>query len=285
MLRRLLNFYDLSNGYKVFTLIDSMDLVIIKVGGSVITDKKSAEPKVNEKNLEIFARDIGEIFRKNSSKLIICHGGGSYGHQIVKRTGIHKGIETQEQVRAFAETQKQMNELNVLVCSALLKEGVPAIPVQTSAAVVMESGRIAEFDTKAIEGFLEVEMVPVLYGVPAYDKKQKCSILSADQIAPFLAKKFGARKIIHGTNVDGVFTADPNSNPAAERIPEINSKNIEQIKNLLAGSSETDVTGGMFGKVSELLDLGIESQIVSAFIPGRIVEAFEGRDVGTIIKI
>ncbi len=262
-----------------------MDLVIIKVGGSVITDKKSELPKVNEKNLEAFAKDISTIFRKNSSKLIICHGAGSYGHQIVKRTGIHKGIETPEQVHAFAETQKQMNELNVLVCNALLKEGVPAIPAQASANIVMDSGRISEFDTGAIEGFLETGMVPVLYGVPAFDRKQKCSILSADQIAPYLAKKFGARKIIHGTNVDGVFTEDPNKNPRAERIPEISSRNLEQIKKLLAGSAETDVTGGMSGKVSELLDLGIESQIVSAFIPNRIVESFEGKDVGTKIKI
>ncbi|HLE07792.1 MAG TPA: isopentenyl phosphate kinase [archaeon] len=260
-----------------------MDLTIIKVGGSVITDKKSLEPKVNEKNLEIFARDVSEIFRKNSARLIICHGAGSYGHQIVKRTGIHKGIETAEQVHAFAETQKQMNELNVLVCSALLKNGVPAIPTQVSANVVMDAGRISEWDTKAIEGFLEVGMVPVVYGVPAFDKKQKCSILSGDQIAPFLAKKLGARKIIHGTNVDGIFTADPNLDSAAERIPEINSENLESVKNLLGESSATDVTGGMFGKVSELLDLGVESQIVNAFLPGRVVEAFEGKSVGTKI--
>ena len=62
--------------------IDFMDLVIIKVGGSVITDKKSSEPKLNENNLEIFARDVSKIFRKKSARLIICHGAGSYGHQI-----------------------------------------------------------------------------------------------------------------------------------------------------------------------------------------------------------
>ena len=269
--------------FKVFVRIDFMDLAIIKVGGSVITDKKSSEPKLNEKNLEIFARDVSEIFRKKSARLIICHGAGSYGHQIVKRTGIHKGIETAEQVHAFAETQKQMNELNVLVCSALLKNGVPSIPMQASANVVMDAGRISEWDPKAIEGFLEVGMVPVVYGVPAFDKKQKCSILSGDQIAPFLAKKLGAKKIIHGTNVDGIFTADPNKNPAAERIPEISSENIEQVKKLLGESDSVDVTGGMFGKVSELLDLGIESQVVNSLLPGRIVEAFDGENVGTKI--
>lgn len=265
--------------------IDFMDLTIIKVGGSVITDKKSAEPKLNEAALEIFAKDISAIFKKKSSRLIICHGAGSYGHQIVKRTGIHNGIETAEQAHAFAETQKQMNELNVLVCSALLKQGVPAIPAQTSACAIMDSGRISDFDTKAIEGFLEVRMVPVVYGVPAFDKKQKCSILSGDQIAPFLAKKLGAKKIIHGTNVDGIFTADPNKNPAAEKISEISQQNIEQVKKLLGGSAATDVTGGMLGKVSELLELGIESQIVDALIEGRIVEAFEGKNVGTKIRI
>ncbi len=69
--------------------------------------------------------------------------------------------------------------------------------------------------TTTLEKLVEIGMVPVLYGVPAYDEKQKCSILSGDEIAPYLAVKLNAERIIHAGNVDGVFTSDPNKNPDA----------------------------------------------------------------------
>ena len=127
--------------------------------------------------------------------------------------------------------------------------------------------------------------MPVLYGVPAYDETQKCSILSGDQIAPYLAVKLNAKKIIHGTNIDGVFTSDPNKNSDAKLIQEINSKNINQVKEWLTGSTATDVTGGMFGKISELLEIGVESHIINALTDGNIVKALNGEKFGTVIKL
>jgi isopentenyl phosphate kinase len=261
------------------------DLIILKIGGSVITDKFSKIPKVNHENLKRISEEIASIYDKEKMSLIIIHGAGSYGHQIVNKTKIGEGIKNNEQLKAFAETQRLQNELNCIFTKYLIEEGLPAIPCQASSFAVMDSGRIVKMDLSAIEGFLELKMIPVLYGVPAYDKTQKCSILSGDQIAPYLAVKLNARKIIHATNVDGVFTGDPNLSPNAKLIPEINSKNIEQVKEWLTGSTATDVTGGMFGKVSELLEIGIESQIMNALVSGNIIKAFKGEKIGTIIKL
>ena len=262
-----------------------MNLIILKLGGSVITDKLSETPKVNFSNLNRLASEIAAVKPK---QLILMHGAGSYGHVIVKRSGIGQGIKNAEQVLAFAETQRLQNELDSIVCKALIERGVPAIPCQASASAVMEKGRLVSMDTKAIKGMLETGLVPVLYGVPAYDKEQKCSILSADQIAPYLALKLGAKKIIHGTNVDGVFTGDPNKNPDARLIPEITTKNFDQVKQWLTGSSATDVTGGMFGKVSECMDVaksGVESLLINALKPDNIKKALNGEKVvGTVIK-
>lgn len=149
----------------------------------------------------------------------------------------------------------------------------------------MDSGKLIKMDTSAIESLVKIGMIPVLYGVPAYDKTQKCSILSGDEIAPYLALKLKAEKIIHGTNVDGVFTSDPNKNPEAKLIPEINSKNINQVKEWLTGSTAIDVTGGMFKKVCGLVGIGIESQIINALTPGNVFKALRGEKFGTIIKI
>jgi len=260
-------------------------LIILKLGGSVITDKHSDVPKVDFSNLNRLADEIAKV---RPRELIFMHGAGSYGHVIVKKSGIGSGIKTKEQVLAFAETQRLQNELDSIVCKALIDRGVPAIPVQASSMAVMDKGRLVKMDTDAIAGMLETGLVPVLYGVPAYDKDQKCSILSADQIAPYLALKLGAKKIIHGTNVDGVFTGDPNKNPDAKLIPEITSKNFDEVRKWLTGSTAIDVTGGMFGKVKECMDAakgGVESFLVNALKPDYVRKALSGEKViGTVIK-
>ena len=260
-------------------------LLVLKVGGSVITDKFSEIPKINPENLKRISKEIVSAYNKDKMSLVIIHGAGSYGHNIVKKTGIHNGIEKDEQLVDFAETQRLQNELNCIVTKYLIEEGLPAIPCQASAFAVMNKGRLVKMDLSAIEGFLKIGLVPVLYGVPAYDEYQKCSILSGDQIAPYLATELKAKKIIHATNVDGVFTADPNKDSNAELIPEINSDNINQIKKYLAGSSATDVTGGMFGKVLELLNIGIESQLVNALKENNIIKALNREKIGTVIRL
>ena len=260
------------------------DLTILKIGGSAITDRKSNTPKVNYKNLKRIAKEISSY----KGKLILIHGAGSYGHQIVKKTGIHKGIKNKKQVLAFAETQKLQNELNAIVCSALIKEGVPAIPVQASASSIMNKGKMKKMDYEVVENFLKVGLVPVLYGVPAYDENQKCSILSGDEIAPYLALKLNAKKVIHGTNVDGVFTADPNKDKNAKLIPLITKDNLNEVKKAIGGSTSVDVTGGMMKKINELMKLqkrGISTVIVNAEKKGVVEKALLGRKVrSTIVR-
>jgi len=261
------------------------NLIILKIGGSVITKKLIKELKVNYENLERVSKEIAFAYNPEEMSLILIHGAGSFGHVIVKETGIDEGIESEEQLKAFAETQRLQNKLNTIVTEYLINQGLPAIPCQASSFAVMSSKKLIRMDTEALKGFLKIGMTPVFYGVPAYDKDQKCSILSGDQIASFLAKELEAQKIIHGTDVDGVFDKDPYLNSEAILIPEINSENINKVKKLIAGSRAVDVTKGMFGKVSEILESETEGQIVNALVPGNISKALKGGKIGTMIKI
>ena len=270
---------------KIINVTIMKELIILKIGGSVITDKFSEIPRANVDNLKRISEEIASVYNKEKMFLIIVHGAGSYGHVIVKRTGIDKGIRTEKQLVDFAETQRFQNELNSIVSKYLVNAGLPAIPFQASSFTVLDQGRIVRMDLSAIKSFLEIDMIPVLYGVPAYDRTYKCSILSGDQIAPYLAVSLNAKKIIHATNVDGVFNVDPNKNAGAKLIPEINSENIEQVKDWLTGSTATDVTRGMLGKISELLEIGVESQIINALVDGNIARAFRNEKIGTVIKL
>ncbi|MBU3897214.1 MAG: isopentenyl phosphate kinase family protein [Nanoarchaeota archaeon] len=258
-------------------------LIIIKLGGSIITDKKSEIPKVDYANLEKFSAEIAKGYNPKEMRLILVHGAGSYGHSIAKRTGLHLGIVKDEQLVDFAEVQRLQNELNCIATQHLIKHGLPAIPCQASSFIILNAGRIVKGDITAIENLVNIGMIPVLYGVPAYDEKQKCAVLSGDQIAPYLAKKLNAEKIIHITNVNGIYDKDPNKFNDAKHITEINSQNFEEVKKALTGSLDTDVSGGMLTKVSELMNIGVKSQIISGLISENIVNAMKGNNVGTII--
>ncbi|MBU3904906.1 MAG: isopentenyl phosphate kinase family protein [Nanoarchaeota archaeon] len=259
-------------------------LIILKIGGSIITDKKSDEPKVDYENLERISKEIKQGYDSDKINLILIHGAGSYGHNIVKRTGINNGIVNKKQLVDFAETQRLQNELNSIITKKLIENGLPTIPCQASSFMIGDGGRLQEIDIEAIEGMLKIDMIPVLYGVPVYDKLQKCSILSGDQIAPYLARKLNAELIIHATNVNGIYTKDPNQFDDAEHISEITVDNFEEIKKLVSGSLDTDVTGGMLNKISELMNIGVSSQIISGIIPGNIIKALRGECIGTVVR-
>jgi len=264
-----------------------MELIILKIGGSVITDKFSEKPRVNFENLKRISKEMTSVYDSRKMSLILIHGVGSFGHVIVKKTGIDKGIKNKKQLNAFAETQRLQNKLNCIVTKELIKKGLPAFPFQASSGAVMKGGRLIKMDLSVIKGLLKLNIIPVLYGVPAYDIKQGCSILSGDQIAPYLAEKLKAKKIIMASDVGGVFTADPKKDKNAKQIKEINRKNFNKVRKMLGGSAFIDVTGGMLGKILELVKTakeGIPAQIIDATKKDNIKKAFLGKNVGTIIR-
>lgn len=260
---------------------NEMDLTIIKIGGSVITNKKSGKPKINSRNLKTVASLLADF----KEPYILIHGAGSYGHPLAQKSGIDKGINQPGQLIAMAETQRLQNILNAIVCDELVKRGVPAFPAQASSYAVMENGRLVKMDTDAIGGMVRLGLVPVCYGVPAFDKAKGCSILSGDQIAPYLAKKLGAERIIEAGDVEGIFTVNPKRNKDAELIERVTLANYKEIIVHLNGSLAPDVTGGMKQKYTELLaaaQAGIVAQIVHF---KSLKNALAGEHIGTVIDL
>ena len=261
-----------------------MELTIIKIGGSVITHKNSNVPSINRENIEMVAQQLKTLAAEQTARFLIIHGVGSYGHPIVKATGIHEGIREQQQVFAFAQTQKLQNELNCIIVEALQDVGIPAFPCQISNSAVMENGRLIEFDLTAIKGMLDLGIVPVGFGVPAYDRITGCSILSGDQSAPYFALKLKASKIIVASDVGGIYTTDPKIHADARFIKTVNPADSQNLERSLGGSIDIDVTGGMRQKYLELAAVaraGISSRIV---LFTQLADALAGGNVGTKIN-
>lgn len=253
--------------------------VVLKLGGSVVTDKN--KPFTISPDLPRIAH---EIKQSGAKRLVIIHGGGSFGHPLASKYKIQQGKKTQGQILGFAKTQKAMEDLNNHVLCALLKAGIPAFPLQPSSMAEMESGKIKRIAMWPIKRALKDGLVPVLYGVPAFDSKNGFCILSGDELVHVIARKLKADRVLLASDVDGVMTADPKSH-SAKLVKTVTEKNFNKLQ--LTLSKVTDVTGGMLRKVQELLGLarsGIESEIMNAKVPGNLLKALKGEKIGTTVK-
>ncbi|HIQ50249.1 MAG TPA: isopentenyl phosphate kinase family protein [Nanoarchaeota archaeon] len=263
------------------------ELVIMKLGGSIITYKNRWLPTMNEDNLKRFAKEIAEAYevKKDKLRLILLHGAGSYGHVLATLYKVIKN-DYERKLLGFAEIQRLQNEFNSIVCAYLQNYNLPAFPVQASASAVLENEKLVHFDIEALKGLLSIGAIPVLYGVPAFDKALGGGILSGDEIIIYLAKELKPQRIIHVTDVDGVFDKDPKSHKNAKLIKKITRENFKEIEKSLTGSKHFDVTGGMWKKVKELFKLkNIEAEIINGLKEGYIKRALLGeKGLGTIIK-
>jgi isopentenyl phosphate kinase len=186
----------------------------------------------------------------------------------------------------FSRTHQAMVQLNRIIVDALLDKGVPAISLAPSSFIVTEDKRITELDTSVIKRCIGQGMFPVLYGDAVLDTQQGFAILSGDQLVMRLATSLGADRIILGSDVDGVYTADPKLVKDAKLIPSLSLKGLDGAAKI-GESLNTDVTGGMIGKVmeaEEAVEAGIEVLFVNAGEAGRVKAALQGEKVmGTVL--
>ena len=119
----------------------------------------------------------------------------------------------------------------------------------------------------------------------ALDNDLEICVISGDQIIQYLAKNLNPDKVILGTDVDGVYNKNPKTHDDAVFFDKFSS--LEDL-DTLEGTTNIDVTGGMVGKIKELLylaDLGIESKIINAEIENNIFKALNNDQVkGTVIS-
>jgi isopentenyl phosphate kinase len=259
-------------------------LLVLKLGGSVVTEK--AKPLTP--NLLAIERLADEISQAQPSKLILVHGGGSFGHPIAKKYYIADGFRDKSQLAGFSETHEAMVSLNKIILKSLLRKGVPAFGMAPSSFLVTKLGRIHICIKKPLKQAVKIGLVPVLYGDAVLDIDMGFTILSGDQLAPFLAEGMKAQRLIMGVDVDGIFSDDPKKNPSARLIQHLTLAELKNPTNRISGTGVTDVTGGMLGKVSELtlpVTKGIETMIVNASKSGVIYKVLKGEKVvGTKIE-
>lgn len=252
--------------------------IILKIGGSAITDKTGDLAA----KTEIINRLAEEIKRADLDNLIIVHGGGSFGHPTAAQYGLKDGYKEPTQKLGFAETHHIMTVLNGLVMDALIMHEVPSVSIGPSCCIITENGRIKTFDDTVIRPMMEMGFTPVMYGDVVLDDKMGFTVLSGDQLIAYLAVKYKAEKIVIGVDTDGLYNADPKANPDAKPYKRLNLEELKKIQANIDKAEGTDVTGGMAGKIAELIpaiEAGVHVTITGATKAQSIMRALVGKDV------
>jgi len=256
----------------------------LKIGGSVITDKNV---ELNART-QVIDRLAEEIQRTNTSNLIIVHGGGSFGHPAAQRNSIKEGLKDSRQLIGFAETHHFMTMLNGLIMDSLIVHSVPAVSVTPSSCITTENGRIRYFEDTPLKMLLRTSFLPVLYGDAVLDTELGFTILSGDQLVSAIAIRFNATRIIMGVDVDGLCDVDPKKEKNAKILTHLTLKELKNSQQGIGKSTFCDVTGGMFGKIAELvpaIEQGIPVTILNAMKPNVVFKALKAEKVeGTLIE-
>jgi isopentenyl phosphate kinase len=248
------------------------EVVFLKLGGSLLTDKTGVEA-VRE---EVLARLAGEIAAARAAKpdlkLLLGHGSGSFGHVAANKHGTRHGVRNNAGWHGFAEVSDAAARLNEMVRGSLMAAGVSAVTLQPSASAVCEKGRIVSMAVEPVQAALEAGLLPVVYGDVAFDRQLGGTIISTEEVLGYLAETFRPSWLLLAGETAGVLDT------YGQVIPHINRQNLAEIQGALGASRGTDVTGGMAGKVIAMI-------VLAEKYPGLSIRIFSGLEPGSLQSI
>jgi len=141
----------------------------------------------------------------------------------------------------------------------------------------------APFMVQLLPAMLAAARGAVFNGVPPYDLWEHPPALGkipphgSDAGSYLVAEAFGARSVILLKDVDGLYTADPKTNPGAEFIPEIGAAELLAMQ--LATLPIEPVVLTLLTKSKLVRSV----RIVNGLVPGNLTRALAGETVGTRI--
>lgn len=244
-----------------------MPLYILKIGGSAVTEKEKNKLEVKIKVIKRIAKEIAIARKRKKFLLIIVHGGGPFGHLLIKKYGIENGIRIKRHIDGLIKTRQALADLNQAVVNTLICTGIRAISIPPSVCIIQRNKKVKEFCDSYITIIkslfsLSSEIVPVLYGGLIFDETQGASVVSGDILVPLLAKRLKAKRLLLGTDVKGIFTANPKKQKDAKLVRNINLKNFKEVLKFVGESNAIDVTQGMRGKLMSLKEFKAKNALV-----------------------
>ncbi|MDE2976009.1 MAG: isopentenyl phosphate kinase [Acidobacteriota bacterium] len=270
-----------------------LDVTLVKLGGSLITDKTKPRTVAKE-HLRRLAAEIAAGW--SGDGLVIGHGSGSFGHPEARAAGLAGGaggrrLGSATDRMGIARTQAAAQELHRQVVSRLIAAGVPAYSQLPSAFLVATDGEPGGPPPQPLAEALRLGLVPVTMGDVVVDRTRGASIASTETVFEFLAGALAplgidVRRAVWLGATAGVL------DDAGRLVPRIDAANIGTASEAAGSSPAVDVTGGMEHRLAtawRLAQRGVESLIIDGRRPGLLESVLrhpggEAEAAGTLVS-
>ncbi len=259
-------------------------IVVVKYGGSAMTDKKLEESVI---------KDVA-LLKLVGMQPIIVHGGGKEISKWIDKVG-----KDTEFVEGFRKTDKDTMEIAEMVLNRVNKNlvqmveqlGVKAVGVSGKDGGMIHVdkkmpkgkdigyvGDVREVNSLLLDTLLANDFVPIIAPIGMGDDGETYNI-NADDAACAIASAVGAEKLAFLTDVEGVYMdpEDPNSL--------ISVMNLEEADKLIADGT---ISGGMLPKVNNCINAVNAGVGRVHILDGRrdhclLLEFFTKKGIGTAI--
>ncbi|HEY7695483.1 MAG TPA: isopentenyl phosphate kinase [Nitrososphaeraceae archaeon] len=247
------------------------DVILIKLGGSVVTHKERAMT-MNKMAID----RIFKTFLSVKVPIIVVHGGGSFGHYWSVKYDMHSKPDRYPS-DGIAIVHESMILLNHKLVKSMMKFRLN--PYSVSPFSFISNNKPIAKKIVELASMTRDKIIPVTYGDIVYRTNHKYSILSGDELMTMLSYVLKPKKVVFAVNVDGIYR-DPRTKDLINTVEE-----KSQIK---FSSVNFDVTGGMKRKVREALKIslsGIDVHFINGFKPDRLLKILDNKITkGTVIK-
>lgn len=250
--------------------------IVIKIGSSSLTHPETGA--LNLTKLEVLVREISDLHNMGKDVIVVSSGAIAVGR---RAAGLgHRPSETKEkqacaaigQARLMMIYQKLFSEYNQLAAQILM----------TKRTVMDNLSRFNALNT--FRELLKLGAIPI---VNENDTVSTYEIQFGDNdtLSAIVAALIDADLLLLLSDIDGLFTDDPNSNPNAELIHVVEKLDDHLLK-MGKSTSTSDVgTGGMASKLTAAKlasAAGTDMVIANGEDFRNIHRVIEGQDCGTL---
>ena len=255
------------------------EYIVIKCGGSVLTDSKLYDILIN---------DISTL-RKLGFYPIIVHGGGKKITAKLNENNIESkfinGLRVTD-LDTIKIVEEVLSEFNHEIVQSLIKTGIDAQQFTSKENSIIEStkeneelgyvGLPSKIVTSSIEASIKSDKIPVIAPL-GKDNDGNVYNINADTAAGSIAKSLNARRLLILSDVEGVLDNEK------KLISEINSSVSEEL------IKKEIITGGMIPKIKNCLDVASNGVKGVCIIDGRkphsiLFELLSDQGSGTLIR-
>src|SRR5580700_1977858 len=213
--------------------------IVVKVGSALLVDAESA--RINRAWLETLVEDLLRLRRRGQRVILVSSGAIALGR---RRLGLKHGTLRLEESQAAAA----VGQIRLAHAYKELLESHDVTVAQVLLTLEDSERRRRYLNARAtLESLLELGALPV---INENDTVATAEIRYGDndRLAARVAQMSGAECLLLLSDVEGLYSADPNRDPAARLIREV--RHITPEIEAMAGRSTSQLgSGGMSAKI------------------------------------